>query len=776
MALAPYADLTCKVQKSLRRSILYTYGLWICFSLGLLIITLESGCAQGIKDNPANQKAASQSAQPTPPNKANQATKTTAGKTNPNGQGSSSSGGSGTAVYKDSYSLISTSYITISLETPSDNSTGIAPNYVLLNGTLYTFHVTTNSSLPITLSVKNGKAKVDTLKGGDGAFTFNVTPTQAGALILEASERPETKNKNGANLTSAPAPPVDIILNIAKDSDDKESLSVCNVLFPSPTIELPNIDAADLINLIGDTTPFQLKDVGKNTIFIYQSKPAGVSKKGNMTIEELKEKLSSIQRAVPADAITPTPFTVEIPIRHANALGDLSTRLGSINPGIFTVADVGSDTIRVTSLAQPDCKTWRGFLSDIRSVEFGISPETPVARLSYLSASDVSGAFGSGTAGANSGSTGKENSTQQSQSGSADGSGKSGTGTANGSSGGGSDGGKGQTGKSGSKSGASGTTGKQNSPSSSPNEAKDSTGAGDGNATSTTTVTIETGKTTVSSSNNGGSTTGGSKSGSPAPTTSDAGTQQPADGPSPVTSNKSALSTAPLGLDTLLFTDANPGDDSVLREKKRILAQLDLPRPEMIVNAWIMQSSTSKPAIAGQATSLARQIVNQNNDALQRTILQGFEYIKKQIAANNYFDPDFYNYINLGSRHIGWRGAVREFIVQFSVKQLPPCFIDDLFRFWPRYIFRDQPIADRFAGLNRCSCLFELTRLLMLDLAFNSGSLGSPYQLTRGEFAFAGEEKIFRRSLKASEQMTEVGLTTVELMSDLTNRETGPLD
>jgi hypothetical protein len=37
--------------------------------------------------------------------------------------------------------------------------------------------------------------------------------------------------------------------------------------------------------------------------------------------------------------------------------------------------------------------------------------------------------------------------------------------------------------------------------------------------------------------------------------------------------------------DLLLYSDTDPGDDAQIEERNRIIAQLDLPRPEMILSA-----------------------------------------------------------------------------------------------------------------------------------------------------------------------------------------------
>jgi hypothetical protein len=51
--------------------------------------------------------------------------------------------------------------------------------------------------------------------------------------------------------------------------------------------------------------------------------------------------------------------------------------------------------------------------------------------------------------------------------------------------------------------------------------------------------------------------------------------------------------------DLLVYSDTNPGDDAQIEERNRIIAQLDLPRPEMILTAWVTQNSSTSPQAMG---------------------------------------------------------------------------------------------------------------------------------------------------------------------------------
>lgn len=97
--------------------------------------------------------------------------------------------------------------------------------------------------------------------------------------------------------------------------------------------------------------------------------------------------------------------------------------------------------------------------------------------------------------------------------------------------------------------------------------------------------------------------------------------------------------------DLLVFSDTNSGDDAQIEERKRILAQLDLPRPEMVINAWVMQNSTSNPRAMGTFSSSVRDLVADYNDALEDVVLRGWRSVQRQTRSMNYFNQDFYHYI-----------------------------------------------------------------------------------------------------------------------------------
>lgn len=98
----------------------------------------------------------------------------------------------------------------------------------------------------------------------------------------------------------------------------------------------------------------------------------------------------------------------------------------------------------------------------------------------------------------------------------------------------------------------------------------------------------------------------------------------------------------------MYFTGGTPGDDAWITEKKRALALLDLPQPQVLVNAWSIQSSTSKADDSGQLLSLLHGVVNSFNETIQKSIGIGWSALQKGTATpGDYFDPLFSNYIML---------------------------------------------------------------------------------------------------------------------------------
>jgi hypothetical protein len=98
--------------------------------------------------------------------------------------------------------------------------------------------------------------------------------------------------------------------------------------------------------------------------------------------------------------------------------------------------------------------------------------------------------------------------------------------------------------------------------------------------------------------------------------------------------------------DMVIYGNPLPGDDAQIAERNRILAQLDLPRPEMIVNAWVMQNSTSDPRAMGEFSQEVRTMVERYNESLERLVLDSYGNVSAQMLQPDYFNEAFYHYIS----------------------------------------------------------------------------------------------------------------------------------
>jgi hypothetical protein len=376
------------------------------------------------------------------------------------------------------------------------------------------------------------------------------------------------------------------------------------------------LDAGTIVDLMGDPQPFSLVAQGPDAILIYSTNRDAKDDPGGV-IEEIEGKIKQLAAL--------HPFHVALRVPHAAALGDLAANVSSLNYKQFTVENVGSDKIRISSSRQPDCNTWKNFLSDIRRLAWQPTPESPVQKLFYLNGSDVASALGGGV----------------SSPGAGGGSSK------------GSESASGQGGESGKSSGGG-----------------ESSGGADSGSQAGTTVNVNVGTTANPSGQASGKTATakgaksktGSSSGQPAGTqqsvtanaaggASNASPSKSAPGGAPSAAQPASTSAAPAGSDFLVFSEATPGNDAAVTEKKRILAQLDMPHPEMLINVWSMQaSSTAQEAITELSHSLQHEVTS-HNEALQESIGKGWAFLRSQITQpGDFFDPYFWKYI--ASRYI----------------------------------------------------------------------------------------------------------------------------
>ena len=476
------------------------------------------------------------------------------------------------------------------------------PDYPLPNGATITIQATSDSGLPVTQHVMSGN-----VTPRDGVGTQQYVVNKPGTIVIRATQIGDTQY--------AAAAPVELILAVASDPGDyAEPGRSCSGLFaaPAPAVTQPHIDMPAILGLIGNPTPFVLAAQGKHMILIYSTR-FPLNPDENAVLSTILSRIKELAgRTVDSLGIatSPKPFKVEFAIPHAAALGDLAGRISGLNYSQFTVQNIGSDRVRISASSQPDCTTWTAFLWAVRRLEWQVSPEPFGMKLYYLSATDAAAAFttlagGAGTSTAPSAPANAAPAAATAQ------------------------------GSSSATSGAA--TIAVNQPPGSLVEVK-----------SDTTPCVVAGLTLGNSgacapaSGTGGAASSG---GVPGVASSGGGSAAPKP-PAMAAMGVAAGAGAQTPSDLLVFADTNPGDDAQIAERKRILAQLDLPRPEMIVNAWVMQNSSTSPRAMGAFSNTVRNLVAGYNDALEEVVLRGWRSVKDQTQKPDYFDWDFYHYIS----------------------------------------------------------------------------------------------------------------------------------
>ncbi len=521
---------------------------------------------------------------------------------------------------------------------------------------------TADSGLPVQQKVIVGNA---TPLGGSRTVQYRAIAV--GPIIIRAiaPQFPCAPGQKTQACDYAASPPVDLILQIGDDPAAKSE--PCPVLPPSVGTQSKPLDAPTIVSLLGNPTPFILSAQGSNTIFIYATRWPLKNDEFHDEIRTLGSFQQAIAelagRTVASLGITPPaakPFTVELKIPHASALGDLATWIGGLNSSQFTVQDVGRGSVRVTAPTQPDCETWTAFLTDIRGMAWRVVSSPMSTKLYYLSSSDVATAFSgltppvaaSGVPASSTSPTSLAGSSAPSSS-SASPAATATTPSAASSTA--------PSGVSSATSGGTSSTGATTTPSATPS-AVPAAASSSSNATIAITqppgsniqISSDTTPCVVAGLAFGNNTTCGS---APASATgagpssasamgSSAAATPAATGPLSMASVAVAAGTGEqTPPDLLVYSDTNPGDDSQIAERNRVLAQLDLPRPEMILSAWVTQNSTTSPEAMGAFNNMVKRIDSDYNDEYEKVILKAWLSLKQQRANRNYFNEAFRSYI-----------------------------------------------------------------------------------------------------------------------------------
>jgi len=221
------------------------------------------------------------------------------------------------------------------------------------------------------------------------------------APIVSYAQLLDVCSIQAADLKHAPATATLKCTPVSGGAPYSQSVSLPAVKDPAPCATLPDVterpgpvDAGTLAPLLS-AADLSITPQG-NGVLLFGAVPDKKTGKPipvtSQRLSELHESLRILLETVPAN---PAPFSMELAIPHAAALG---ARLSGIST-TFTVTSAGTDRVVVSSKSRPSCTDWQAFLSDARAVVWSVHPESAEARLTALNASDAATALGGSSGG-----------------------------------------------------------------------------------------------------------------------------------------------------------------------------------------------------------------------------------------------------------------------------------------------------------------------------------------------------------------------------------------
>ena len=347
---------------------------------------------------------------------------------------------------------------------------------------------------------------------------------------------------------------------------------------------IPRMNIAQIIATLGKPDPFLLAPSADNrSILIYCVAMSKLSACDAELLQKLETDIEAL--ALGPDA------TEEISVDHASSLGDVVSKAQSLNYKGLTIQAVGADKIRITRTGAVSPQEYEEFKNDLKRLSWQVQPESPAARVFYINASDASNALGGSQA----------------------------------------------TLKTGGK--PSGTAG------SPPTVTIEATATQTTNFAPCPTPAANAPKAAASDTPADNKATSQSNC-SPTATDTSAKKSTTAAATSPNSdTSKPAVSVSTLSPDVLLFSDKNAGDDEGISERKRMLALIDFPRPEVIINTFSFQTSASDPKVLADGSILLQRAIGNYNDAIQAALFRAWLYLQDSIQDKSFFDKSFYDYL-----------------------------------------------------------------------------------------------------------------------------------
>lgn len=409
-----------------------------------------------------------------------------------------------------------------------------------------------------------------------------------------------------------------IEVNTLASSDFKFGVGSCF----SGQLSFPSTQAAAVVKLLGSQGDFTLTAIPPDKIAIY-------NKSASPKPADLQELENQIQSLTPPDFSSAT--AIRVPTGSA---GKSVAKLTLPSDGSIVVKAVGSNCILIVSKSQSDPLTIAALKKSISGFYWDQPTAPPTQRLFYVDATAVAKKLSGSDS--DSKSSSKDSSSDSSGSGTAKPAPAKSKGSSSSSS-------KTETATVSSTSTASPTFSVSPTVSVSvvPGSAssKAATGgdsAGDDDSSDSNDESGQSNADKADSTGKGKDTAGN-------PSAADKTKSKPAPAPTP-----KPLTMQPVN-DMLVYSNED-GSDRGIVERNRLMAVLDLPRPEVLMNIWSLQASSGNYQIVTAEAEAARELIAHHNDLLQQAIDQGWDSLSRQMKNTDkkkppFFDDLFYRYI-----------------------------------------------------------------------------------------------------------------------------------
>jgi len=361
----------------------------------------------------------------------------------------------------------------------------------------------------------------------------------------------------------------------------------------SGTLSLAATNAAEVAKLLGSEPGFTLTAIPPNKIAVYYKSPTVPPD----DLRKLKQNMTKLS----------SKFSNAIPIRVPDGSAEKSVAQLTLPPdGSIVVKAVGPNCILILSKNQSDPATVAALKKTIRRLYWQQPSTPPTQRLFYVDATAIAKRL--------SGSKDSSNDTS--------GAGKAAASTPKASS---SSNGESAT----ASSTVSPTVSVSVAPGGTPASSKATSGGNGGDSSDSSDQPDQSNadKTDSASKDTGGKPSGSDKTRSKAVATA---------APKPPTMQP---------VNDMLVYSNDDGSDRGIFERNRLMAVLDLPRPEVLMNIWSLQASSGTPEIITAEAEAARELIAHHNDLLQRAIDRGWDSLSLKMREPGSFDELFYWYV-----------------------------------------------------------------------------------------------------------------------------------